>query len=319
MREPTPECSVVLPAFNEASGIAELVHSLDQILTGHQISFEIVIVDDGSTDATWQQIQRCAQGSKVKALRLARNFGQQIAIYAGIRATRGDVVVVMDVDGQDPPSLLPQMIDHIRDGYDVVNAVRAGRKEPLLKRACYRLFYRCFRWMAPFPIALDSGDFSAVSRSVADTLCSGEQHHPFYRGLRSWVGGRQLNLPYERHERKHGESKYSLSGLFLLGVEGITGFSKAPLRVCAVLGAAIAALSLTYTVVIVAMKLSLGYPDYAGWASLASLIAFLGGVQLMVLGVLGEYLGHVFDAVKGIPSYAIREREGFDLTIKEAD
>lgn len=313
-----PVCSVVMPAYNEEDGLAAVVDGVVQALAdGGCAPFEVVLVDDGSADATWEVIGKLRERHpQVKGLRFSRNFGHQLAVHAGIKAAQGEVVAVMDSDGQDPPELLPAMVRKIRDdGYDVVNCVREKRKETAWKRAGYFLFYRLCQRLVPFPMTLDSGDFSAMSRSVVETMAGISQHTPFLRGIRAWSGGRQFSLAYERKARQAGEPKYGFLNLVTLALDGITSFSKVPLRLSIVLGSVVSAGSLLFAATVIVLKVTIDFPstpEKQGWASLAVLISFLGGLTLTVLGIIGEYLGHIFDAVRGMPPFLVRERLGFD-------
>ena len=307
------ERSIVLPAFNEEEGLSGVVHEIAAVLRESGKSFEIIVVDDGSADRTWQVIgELAAKHPEIRAIRFARNFGHQLAVHAGIKSSTGGMVAIMDSDGQDPPGLLPEMFELLSQGNDVVNCIRKQRKESIPLRLCYFLFYRLYRRLVPFKIPLDSGDFSAMNRRTADLVASVVQHNPFVRGIRGWAGGRQVDLAYERPCRQAGTTKYGLSRLLLLALSGVTAFSRAPLRLSILLGLAISILSVVYAVFVVAAKLLTGYPEgYAGWASLAFLVSFLGGANLTVMGIIGEYLGHVYDAVRGMPPFHVTETIGF--------
>lgn len=312
-----PEYSVVLPAYNESEGLEEVIGEVVEELRKERHPFEVIIVDDGSTDGTWSVICELRRNHyQVKGIRFARNFGHQLAVHAGIKAADGDIIAVMDADGQDPAYLLPGMFKKIKaEGYDVVNCVRRQRKESGFKRACYYLFYRLYKRLVPFEMPLDSGDFSAFSRKVADVIAESSQHAPFIRGMRAWSGGKQYRLEYEREARKSGETKYSMSKLMVLALDGITAFSKVPLRISIVLGIFISLASFLYTLVVLIQRLT-GWGiiegTQPGWASLAVLVSFLGGIVLTVLGIIGEYLSHIFDAVRGMPPYHISDQLGFD-------
>jgi dolichol-phosphate mannosyltransferase len=315
-RRTAPSHSVILPVYNEAEGLAEIVGRVERTLEEAQcVPYEILVVDDGSTDDSWDQIAAISgprDGGVVRGLGLSRNFGHQIAVYAGIQASTGSRVAVLDCDGQDPPELLGQMFARLDEGFDAVNAVRRRRRGSILRRLGYFAFYRLFSRAVPFPVPLDSGDFCVMGPRVAETIRRSRLHNPFIRGVRSWIGGRQVDFPYPREDRQFGKSKYGFIGLVWLGAPGITSFSKVPLRMAVLIGGLIALTSICYTATIVVMKLLLGYPDFSGWASLASLVTFLGGVQLMTIGVVGEYVGHIFDSVRGMPAYVIHEHTGFD-------
>lgn len=311
-----PDYSIVLPAYNESAGLAAVVDEIVEELRKERSVFEIVIVDDGSNDNTWDIINDLRKKYyQVKGLRFARNFGHQLAVHAGIKATSGDIIAVLDSDGQDPADLLPVMFKKIKtEGYDVVNCVRKKRKESALKRACYFLFYRIYKNLVPFEMPLDSGDFSAFNRRVADIISSVSQHTPFIRGMRAWAGGRQCRLEYEREARQSGETKYSLVKLMTLAMDGITSFSKVPLRISIILGLSISFASMIYALAILIQKVS-GLLDPAtprGWTSLILIVSFLGGITLTVLGIIGEYLSHIFDAVRGMPPYRVSDQLGFD-------
>lgn len=305
--------SVVLPAYNEVDGLRAVVQGVLDVLRPTERTFEVILVDDGSSDGTWDLIRAmCAESSEIRGLRFSRNFGHQLAVHAGLKASSGDYVAIMDSDGQDPPTLLPEIITLLESGHDVVNCVRKKRKEPAAVRLCYYFFYRIYGRMVAFDIPLDSGDFSGMNRRTADILARINQHTPFIRGIRSWAGGSQVELPYERLARQAGTPKYRWRSLFILALTGITAFSKVPLRISIVAGLLISTASLLFSIAVVALKLLTGYPEgYGGWASLATLIAFLGGAQLTVLGIIGEYLGHVFDSVRGMPPFQVAEVEGF--------
>jgi len=309
----TVQCSVVLPAYNESAGLIPLVDRIVETLGPSQWSFEVILVNDGSGDDTWSVIRQLAEKySQVKGISFPRNFGHQLALHAGIKHSSGETIALMDSDGQDPPELLPRMFQLIEAGHDVVNCVRRGRKENWVKRLCYYLFYRFYNFLVPFEIAKDSGDFCAMNRRTRDILSNTTQHTPFLRGLRSWAGGKQVDLPYERDARFSGQPKYRFRHLFLLALNGITSFSKIPLRISIMVGLAFSALSLFYAVLVVYLKLFTDVLEgYTGWASLAFLVSFLGGAILTVLGIIGEYLGYIFEAVRGIPPFLISETIGF--------
>ena len=299
--------SVILPAFNEAEGLTSTVDRVVASLSSESQTWEIVIVDDGSSDRTWNVVETCCrQDTRIRGVRFARNFGHQIAVYAGIQRARGAVVAVLDSDGQDPPELLPEMFKVQAQGYDVVNGVRRKRKESLWKRAAYYTFYRIYSRAVPFQAPLDSGDFSVFSRNIAKIIAGAPRHNPFVRGIRGWVGGNQTEIEYERDERTSGSTKYSITKLFFLALTGIAAFSKLPLRMSIITGTFISLMSLLYGLSVILMKLIYGYPQgYPGWASLAFLVAFLGGIHLVVLGVIGEYVGYIYDAVSGMPPYVV--------------
>ena len=304
--------SVILPIYNEESCLADVVNRIARALDPLQVSYEIVCVDDCSSDATWSIIQELhASNPCVKGLRFFRNFGHQIAVFAGISHGKGQYVAVMDADGQDPPELLPSMFDKCRQGYDVVYAVRRKRKEHVFKRAGYAMFYRLFRLLVPFEVPLDSGDFSVFSRPVAAFISSRTEKRPFIRGLRSWHGGKQIPFEYERQKRAGGQPKYNLFALVMLALNASVSFSKLPLRIISVAGLIISPIAFLSGIGIVLLKLLVGV-NLSGWTSIATLVIFFGGVNLFVLGILGEYVGDIFDEVKNRPVFLVDQKLGFD-------
>ena len=250
---------------------------------------------------------------RVKAVHLSRNFGHQAALQAGLDRATGKSVVMMDADLQDPPEILHQLIERWRQGYDVVYAQRKNRKEGLLKRAGYALFYRTMRAMAEIDIPLDAGDFCLLDRRVVDTLVSLRERNRFLRGLRSWVGFKQIGVEYERESRHAGVPKYTLRKLVRLALSGYIGFSALPLRAAAALGflAAVAGFALAVWAIVTKM-LDIASPR--GWASTLAVVLFVGGAQLFMLGVIGEYLSRVYDEVRQRPIYIVSSHVGFGET-----
>lgn len=309
--------SVVVPVYNEASGINELCARLTAALRGHD--FECIFVNDGSTDATPHLIREIARGDpRFKLVSLSRNFGHQAAISAGLAFASGACVAIMDGDLQDPPELLPDMVRLWSEGADVVYGVRARRREGSFKRLAYRVFYRLLTRVASVEIPRDAGDFSVMDRRVVDLLVAMGEYHRYVRGLRSWVGFRQVALPYARDVRHTGIPKYTLSKLMELALTGIVSFSYAPLRLAALAGAGISlaafAIGLFYLIQrLVGFRVFGHSPeDVPGFTSVFVLIAFLFGVQLLILGVLGEYVGRIFEEVKRRPVFIVDELVGLD-------
>ncbi len=304
--------SVILPVFNEEECLPETLSRLEKVLGGLGGPYEIICVDDGSRDRSWAIVEEAAErNSAVRGIRFQRNFGHQNAVFAGIRQCRGEFIVIMDADGQDPPEILPRFFDKCREGYDVVFAVRTNRKENALLRLCYTVFYRLYRFIVPFDVPLDSGDFTVFRRPVGDFLGSLSEKRPFIRGLRSWYGGRQTGIPYERAARAAGRPKYNLYKLFLLAVNGSISFSRAPLRAIALLGLFISIGSFLGGIYILALKLFVGI-SLSGWTSTVILVIFFGGLNLLVLGIISEYIGDIFDEVKNRPQYLVKEVVGMD-------
>ncbi len=304
--------SVVLPVFNEQDVLPGLLNELVEHLSEVSGGYEIICVDDHSTDDTWSIINAQHQTNPhIKGVRFRRNFGHQLAIFAGIRQTRGEFVGVMDADGQDPPAVLMEMFHKCQDDYDVVYAVRTNRKESFFKRCAYALFYRFYKLIIPFPVPLDSGDFSVFRRAVADFIAELEEHRPFIRGLRSWYGGQQIGIEYDRPERRSGDTKYSVVKLMLLGLNGAVSFSKVPLRLISVLGIIVSFLSFIYGLYLLALKLTAGI-NLLGWTSTTVLIVFFGGLNLFVVGIIGEYIGDIFEEVKRRPAFLVDQSVGIN-------
>jgi dolichol-phosphate mannosyltransferase len=305
-----PELSVVIPVYNEEENIAVLYDRLLRSLEGANIDFEIVFVDDGSCDQSIAKLNEIAASDKrVTVVELARNFGHQVAITAGLDFARGKAVAVMDADLQDPPEVLPQFVAKWREGHEVVYAIRARRQETWFLRASYAAFYRLLRRVANVEIPLDAGDFCVMDRRVVDLLKSMPERNRFVRGIRSWVGFRQVGLPFERHARHAGASKYTFGRLTLLALDGLFSFSYVPLRVITVLGLSVSLVSLSLAVFFFVKKLLYGLSP-PGYASLIVSIFFLAGIQLITLGVIGEYVGRIFEEAKRRPIYILRRVSG---------
>ena len=304
--------SVVVPAYNEAGALGELYRRLTLVAGGWNEDYEVIVVDDGSGDGTLAALQElAARDRRVKVISLSRNFGHQAAVSAGLAHAVGSMVAVIDADLQDPPEELARFLNKCREGYDVVYAVRTKRKESLSKRAAYHAYYRLLRMFANIDIPLDSGDFCVMSRRALDALNSLPERARFIRGLRTWIGYRQTGLGYERQARVSGRSKYTLRRLVGLALDGVVGFSSLPLRLLGLTGIAIGALALLAAALFLFQYFSgvtiLGYnPRQAqGWTSLILTILFLSAIQLFGLGVIGEYLGKLFEEAKGRPTYII--------------
>jgi dolichol-phosphate mannosyltransferase len=305
-----PELSVVVPVYNEEENIPFLYDRLVRVLEGASIDFEIVLVDDGSCDKSISNINAiAASDQRVRLVELARNFGHQIAITAGLDFARGKAVAVMDADLQDPPEVLPAFVAKWREGHDVVYAVRARRQETWFLRACYAAFYRLLRRVANVEIPLDAGDFCVMDRRVVDLLKSMPERNRFVRGIRSWVGFNQVGLPFERHARYAGTSKYTMNRLVLLALDGLISFSYVPLRVITILGISVSFLSMMMALFFFVKKVLYGL-NPPGFASLIVSIFFLAGIQLITLGVIGEYVGRIFEEAKRRPLYILRRASG---------
>jgi dolichol-phosphate mannosyltransferase len=300
--------SLVVPIYNEEACIPTLWEQLQKIsLDLIQYQIEYVFVDDGSKDRSFALLAEIAAvHPSVKVLRFSRNFGHQNAITAGMAYAKGDAVVVMDADLQDPPEVLHQMVAKYESGYDVVYAVRKTRSgETFFKKITAKWFYRLLNAMVSIAIPLDTGDFRLVSRRVADVLKRLSEQDLFVRGLVSWVGFKQTPIYFERHARLAGETKYPLKKMLSFALNGILSFSTIPLKLASWLGFAFAFASGFYIVVVIFLRI-IGH-TFPGYASLMVAMLLLGGVQLMTIGILGEYIGRLYMASKGRPLYIVQD------------
>jgi dolichol-phosphate mannosyltransferase len=300
--------SIVVPVFNERETLAELYRRLTQELATLPHDYELVMVDDGSRDGSTEIIRDLALGDgRVRALVLSRNFGHQAAIEAGMRDARGDAVAVMDADLQDSPEALLQLIAAWEEGADVAYAVRRRRKEGPLLRLAYHVYYRLAGRMMSIELPVDAGPFSIMSRRVVDVLNAMPEYNRYFSGLRAFTGFRQVAVEVERAERLAGETKYSVSSYAGLASNAIVSFSKLPLRAVTVLGivsAALAILGGIYVLVSTALSDDLT----PGWASIMTVVLLLAGLQLVTLGIVGEYVGKVYDEVRRRPTFVVAER-----------
>jgi polyisoprenyl-phosphate glycosyltransferase len=317
-----PTLSLVLPCYNEEEVLPVLFQRLSTAAQLWNDTWEIVMVDDGSSDRTWEMIVSQSKADpRWKALRFARNFGHQTAVSAGIYHASGQAIIVMDADLQDPPEELPRFIAKWREGFEVVYAVRTKRKEGPLKRLCYWTFYRILSSVISRPIPLDSGDFCVMDRKVVDVLKSMPERNRFVRGLRAWAGFRQTGVAYERQARAAGEVKYTVKRLIRLALDGIFSFSAIPLRLATYIGLVVSLLSLTGAGFTLLQRIfsvffaEHGMAPVPGFATIVISILFLGGVQLICIGILGEYLGRIYDEVKRRPPWVIAEGCGVEAKV----
>ena len=304
--------SIVIPCFNEEEVIGETIRRLQAFCAGVQdLEVELIFVDDGSRDRTRELLRDFAQvDPRVKLLGFARNFGHQIAVSAGIDAASGDAVVLIDADLQDPPEVVHEMVAKWREGYDVVYGTRTERPgESAFKLATARGFYRLLNRLSDVPIPLDTGDFRLMSRRVVDTLKSMPERDRFVRGMVSWVGFRQTALPYRRALRFAGTSKYPLRKMLRFATDGILSFSIKPLQMSITMGLAAAALSMTGIAYALFLRIFTNV-WVEGWTALMIAVLFIGGVQLICVGILGEYVGRIYNEVKRRPLYVVQERIG---------
>jgi len=306
----TPVYSIVIPVLDEEQVLPSLFLRLADLMSRLDGSAEVVLVDDGSTDASFELIQKHIEDDpRIRGLRLSRNFGHQIAITAGMDAAKGDAVVVMDADLQDPPEVVLEMIERWKQGFVVVAGRRVNREgESAAKRWSAHAFYRLLHRLSDTDIPVDVGDFRLLDRRAVEALKSMPERHRYVRGLVAWLGYPQTTVDYTRPEREQGETKYTLSRMIGLAINGIVGFSSVPLRLISKVGVAVSAVSFLAGIgSILAFFLGATVP---GWTSTVVVAFFVGGVQLVVLGVIGEYVGRIYDEVRQRPLYLVSEVAG---------
>jgi dolichol-phosphate mannosyltransferase len=313
--------SVVIPCFNEQEILWALFERLNAAISTWGTRYEVVLVDDGSVDRTWSIIEQIHhRDPHWKGLRLGRNFGHQLALRAGLQFATGDIVAVVDADLQDPPELIKEMLGRWEQGFDVVVGVRCRRKEGFFKKSMYLLFYRVLAMMADLELPLDAGDFCLMDRRVVDVIRLMPESRPFIRGLRSWVGFQQTLFPYDRAARLAGETKYSYWRLFQLATDGIVSNSRMPLHFATLFGAVVSIVAFVGALLTFLIGLfpeffkSLGVSYVQGTASVIISVLFVGGVQLLCLGIIGAYLGRIHENVLHRPLWSIRQVLGMENT-----
>ena len=305
-----PALSVVAPCYNEQDVLPEFLRRVAAVLDELGGTAEIVLVDDGSHDRTWQVMtDAAAADSRVVAVRLMRNHGHQLALTAGLSVCRGERILIIDADLQDPPELLREMMALMDQGADVVYGQRRQRDgESLFKRATAAAFYRLIGRMTDVEIPLDAGDFRLITRRVLDLLIAMPERHRFVRGMVAWIGGKQVPLPYDRKARAAGESKYPLAKMLRFAADAITAFSVVPLMASMTIGWIMAAIGFAFFVYSI-VGWAFGH-TLPGWTSLMAAVGLLGGMQFLMLGIIGAYLGRLYDQSKGRPLFMIREIVG---------
>ncbi len=308
----TPRYSVVIPVYNEEETIPDLVKRLREVIDRLDGPTEVVLVDDGSRDRSHElMLAANREDARFKVLQLSRNFGHQNAITAGMDAAHGQAVIIMDADLQDPPEVILQLAARWQEGYEVVYAVREHREgETRFKRTTATLFYGMQRRLAEIEQPVDVGDFRLVDRKALDAFLSMRERNRYVRGMFSWIGFRQAAVPYTRASRHAGQTKYPMRKMIRLAADGFVGFSTAPLRFALAAGVVMALSSVIYGMVAIALKLA-GLPYVPGYASLLVTITFLSGVQLIVVGMVGQYVARIYDEVRARPLYLVRDARGF--------
>jgi dolichol-phosphate mannosyltransferase len=305
--------SVVAPCWNEEGNLHELYHRITEVMDKTADTWELVLINDGSTDRTGELMKELhAKDPRVHYIQFARNFGHQIAVTAGMDYAQGEAVILIDADLQDPPELILEMIKKWKEGYEVVYAVRSERKgETWFKLLTARLFYRLIYRITDVNIPLDTGDFRLMDRKVVNQMKRMREHHRFIRGLTSWIGFKQTGVYYVREERFAGETKYPLRRMIRLAITAITGFSIFPLQLATFMGFVIAGLSGLAILIAIIARLS-GGQAFEGQATTLVMVLFLGSIQLISLGIIGEYLGRIYDEVRARPLYIVHEAVGFE-------
>jgi len=300
--------SIVAPIYNEIENIPELYRRVREVMASSSETWELVLVDDGSTDGSTDKIRELADSDKrVRPVIFARNFGHQIAVTAGLDYARGDAIVIIDADLQDPPEVILELAAKWREGYEVVYAVRAEREgESWLKKFTAALFYRIIFRITDVKIPLDTGDFRLLDRKVVNVMGKMRERHRFLRGMAAWVGFKQIGVTYKRAARHAGETKYPFKKMLRLALNAVTSFSYFPLQVATYIGFVAAGIAILAIPVVIYMRMT-GSQAFFGQATTLISVLFLGGVQLISLGILGEYIGRLYDEAKGRPLYIVRE------------
>lgn len=311
--------TVVVPCFNEAAVLPVLFERLSQVAATWSADYEIICVDDGSRDQTWETLKAQNQkDSRWRCLRFARNFGHQTAVSAGLRFATGDATVIIDADLQDPPEAIARLLEKWREGYEVVFATRKQRQDPPLKKFLAWGFYRLLQKITPLPMAGDAGDFCLLDKKIVAVMNALPERNRYLRGLRTWCGFRQASVEFDRAERAAGVPQYTFQKSFRLAMDGMFAFSAVPLRLATWLGLAVSAFAFFGALFTLAQKLfatefaKIGLAPGAGFPTIVISILFLGGVQLICLGILGEYIGRIYEEVKGRPHWVIQDAAGLE-------
>ena len=311
--------SIVVPAHNEMANLVPFYDRVTKVMADLSVDYRVIVVDDGSTDGTFDQLQKFHQkDNRWQGIRLSRNYGQQAAIAAGLSEATGDATIILDCDLQDPPEIISSFLDHWKSGYQVVYAIRKNRKEPLLKRACYKLFYKLLYAVSYTKIPMDAGDFSLIDRRVVNALNALPEHNRYIRGLRAWVGFKQIGIPVDRDERHSGISSYTLGKLVKLAADGFFNFSWFPVRLLTWLGAISVTIGFIYLIVILYLRFNYSF-DIPGWTTLVFAVIGFGGANLIGLGIIGEYVGRIFDEVRQRPQYIIETTTDAPASMRRED
>jgi dolichol-phosphate mannosyltransferase len=313
-----PVFTIIAPIYNELQNLPILYERISDLMKKTESLWELILVDDGSTDGSSDVIRDlAAKDDRIRPVIFARNFGHQIAVTAGLDYSRGDAVIIIDSDLQDPPEVILDLIQKWQEGYEVVYAVRSEREgETFFKKITASVFYRLIFRITDVKIPMDTGDFRLMDRKVVEVMNSMREHHRFLRGMSAWIGFKQVGVSYKRAARLAGETKYPFKKMLKLALTAITGFSYVPLQIATYIGFISAGISLIAIPVVVLMRI-LGSQQFTGQATTLIAVLFLGGVQLISLGILGEYIGRIYDEVKGRPLYIVSEAPSDIKKIKE--
>ena len=300
--------TILLPAYNEEESFPELKRCMEQVILDNPVyEWEVLMVNDGSTDSTLEKMNAlCCQDSHFHYIDLSRNYGKEIAIMAGVDYAKGDAVIIMDADMQHPISVIPEMLRYWKEGYDDVYAQRQTSDESWLKRQTSKLYYRILQKSTNIPIQKDTGDFRLLDRKCIDALKAMRETDRNNKGMFSWIGFKKIGISYQQNVRQHGKTKWSYYKLLNLALTGITSFTTAPLRFASLFGILVSLCAFVYLVYIIFKTLIIGEP-VQGYPTLMVTILFLGGIQLIALGIIGEYLSHIFNETKKRPGYFVRE------------
>ncbi len=303
----TNKISIIVPIYNSAAFMAQLLEAIDLEKNKSNWNLELLLIDDGSKDKSFEKIEELAlKYSYIKGFKLSKNFGHQIAVKTGLSHCTGDYIAIIDDDLQDPPALLPYFFEHLDKGYDVAYGVRKKRKESLIKRIAYSSFYRILKGMSDIHIPIDSGDFCVMKKHVVDNMLKLQEQNPFLRGIRAWVGFKQIGVEYDRSARLQGQSGYTLKKLLKIAVDGIFSFSSAPIRLITVIGFIGFGFASIYSIMTIYGYFVHGI-ETKGFATLAILLSFFSSLILICLGIIGEYIVRIYDEVRDRP-YVVIEK-----------
>ncbi|MEI6579311.1 MAG: glycosyltransferase family 2 protein [Eubacteriales bacterium] len=305
--------SVIVPLYNEELVILETYKRIKCVMDSTKESYEIIFINDGSRDKTALLAKKiCSNDSNIKLLSFSRNFGHQVAITAGMDCAAGNAIIVIDADLQDPPEVMLEMFEKWKDGFEVVYGKRVKRKgDSLFKKITAKIFYRALNTMTDVEIPVDVGDFRLIDRKVCDALKSMPERNRYVRGLIGWLGFRQIGVDFVREERFAGETKYPFKKMMKFAIDAITSFSYKPLRIATIMGLFVSFLSFSY-LIIVLYEAIFTSSTIVGWSSIIAVSLFLNGAILVILGIIGEYIGRIYDEAKGRPIYIISDKEGFN-------